>query len=133
MVRAAGSFQVELAPQSSGAELSDASLGRLTIEKRFAGDLEGTGQGQMLTAMTPVEGSAGYVAIERVTGRLHGRRGSFVLQHRGVMDHGRQELQISVVPDSGTDELAGLTGAMRIEIEDGEHTYELDYALPGGP
>lgn len=131
MVHAAGSFQVELEPQTTGSEAGDATLGRLTIDKRFAGDLEGTSRGQMLTALTPVEGSAGYVAIERVTGRLHGRRGSFVLQHRGVMDHGRQELQISVVPDSGTDELQGLSGAMTIVIANGEHTYELEYALPG--
>jgi hypothetical protein len=85
----------------------------------------------MLAAMTDVKGSAGYVAMERVTGTLHGRRGSFVLQHSGTMHRGAQALVISVVPDSGTDELAGLSGAMRIVIAEGKHRYEFDYELPG--
>jgi hypothetical protein len=130
--RARGSFEVKLTSQSSGAAVPDSALGRLSIDKQFHGDLEGAGQGQMLTAMTPVEGSAGYVAIERVTGTLHGRKGSFVLQHSGTMTRGTPALVITVVPDSGTDQLVGLTGRMVITIADGKHSYEIEYTLPAG-
>jgi hypothetical protein len=102
----------------------------MSLAKRFHGDLEGTSQGQMLAAATAVKGSAGYVAIELVTGALGGRRGSFVLQHSGTMTRGTPQLTIAVVPDSGTDELAGLQGRMTITIEGGAHSYELDYSLP---
>jgi hypothetical protein len=102
----------------------------MTIDKRFAGDLQGTGKGQMLTGMGAVKGSAGYVAIERVAGTLHGRRGSFVLQHLGTMDRGAQSLTVRVVPDTGTDELAGLAGTMTITVTPGRHDYELTYTLP---
>jgi hypothetical protein len=84
----------------------------------------------MLTALTPVEGSAGYVAIERVRGTLHGRRGTFLLQHNGLMDRGAQQLAITVIPDSGTDELEGIQGAMTIAIEGGTYSYALVYTLP---
>ena len=130
--RARGTFEVELTPQAPGGAPPDSALGRLAIDKQFRGDLVGTSRGQMLTAMTPVEGSAGYVAIERVTGKLHGRSGSFVLQHSGTMTRGAPELAVTVVPDSGTEELAGLTGRMAITIAGGKHSYELEYTLPAG-
>src|SRR5262249_36914650 len=127
--QARGTFEVKLTPQSTDAEDGGSSLGRLTIDKQFRGDLEGTSNGEMLSAGTQVKGSAGYVAQERVTGTLGGRRGSFVLQHTGVMNRGAPGLTITVVPDSGTGELVGLSGAMKIIIEAGKHSYELDYDL----
>ena len=130
MSHAAGTFEVKLQPQASEAG-ADATLGRLSIDKQFHGDLEGTSQGQMLTAGTDVEGSAGYVAIERVTGTLHGRRGSFALQHSGTMARGEPSLAIRVVPDSGAGELAGLSGSMSITIAGGKHSYDFEYALAG--
>jgi hypothetical protein len=128
---ARGTFVVQLTPQPLAAAEAAAQLGRLAIAKQFTGDLEGTSVGAMLSARTPVEGSAGYVAIERVTGALHGRQGSFVLQHSGAMDRGAPTLTISVVPDSGTDELTGLAGTMTLQIADGVHAYDLAYTLPG--
>lgn len=127
--RARGTFQVTLAPQPADGYTDGQTLGRLTIDKQFSGDLEGTSRGQMLTGGTTVRGSAGYVAIERVTGTLGGRRGSFVLQHSGTMTRGAPQLTVTVVPDSGTEELTGLTGSMAILIEPGVHAYEFDYAL----
>ena len=126
-----GAFDVTLTPQANDDDGSGVPLGRLTIDKRFHGALDATSRGEMLSARTAVQGSAGYVAIERVTGTLAGRRGSFVLQHTGVMDRGGRQLTITVVPDSGTGELAGLTGRMNIIIEAGAHRYEFDYTLPG--
>jgi hypothetical protein len=126
-----GSFSVEMKPQGDPLAHEGVTLGRLTLHKRFEGDLEATGEGQMLTALTAVQGSAGYVAIERVTGMLHGRGGSFVFQHTGTMDQGAQQLSIVVVPDSGTGELAGLRGSFRLRIEGGRHLYDFDYSLPG--
>jgi hypothetical protein len=123
--RAAGSFQVTLTPQDS-----DGMLARMSLVKTFHGDLEGSSSGQMLSAGTAVKGSAGYVAIERVEGILEGRRGSFVLQHSGTMTRGAPALIISVVPDSGTGELAGLAGTMAIIIANGAHSYEFEYTLP---
>lgn len=105
-------------------------LGRMSIDKVFHGELEATSKGEMLSALTPVEGSAGYVAIEQVTGMLAGKQGSFVLQHFGIMHDGDNELILEVVPASGTGELAGLTGEMSIVIEDGQHYYEFEYSLP---
>ena len=125
--RALGTFDVKLTPQPAEA---GAVPGRLTIDKQFHGDLEGTSQGQMLAASTAVEGSAGYVAIERVSGTIGGRSGTFVLQHSGTMDRGTPELIINVVPDSGTDGLAGLRGRMTIRIEGGKHFYDFEYSLP---
>ena len=104
-------------------------LGRMSIEKQFRGDLEGTSKGQMLTGGTAIKNSAGYVAIERVTGSLKGRKGSFILQHTGLMNRGAASLVITVVPDSGTDQLEGLKGTMTINIEAGKHSYQLDYTL----
>lgn len=127
---ARGSFVVDIKPQGDADASEGVSLGRMSLDKRFEGDLEATGCGQMLTAMTPVKGSAGYVAIERVTGTLHSRRGSFVFQHSGSMDKGWQQLSIAVVPDSGSGELAGLTGTFQLSIVDGKHLYEFEYSLP---
>ena len=127
---ARGTFEVKLAPQTTAHEHAGASLGRLSIDKEFRGDLVGTSKGEMLTAMTSVKESAGYVAIERVTGTLQGRKGSFVLQHSGTMTRGAPALVITVVPDSGTEELTGLAGTMKIIVADGKHSYEFDYTLP---
>jgi len=102
----------------------------MTIEKQIHGDLEATSKGQMLTAGTSVKGSAGYVAIERVSGTLHGRTGTFILQHTGTMNRGALQLSITVVPDSGTGQLTGLTGKMDIQITDGKHSYDFAYTLP---
>jgi len=128
---AKGSFAVDVKPLPElEPNLADGvTLGRMSLDKRFEGDLAATGRGQMLTAMTPVQGSAGYVAIERVTGTLHGKRGSFVFQHSGSMSGGTQQLTIAVVPDSGTGELAGIAGTFRIQIAEGEHFYEFEYQL----
>jgi hypothetical protein len=106
----------------------------MSIEKQFHGDLEATSQGQMIAAGTGAKGSSGgYVALERVTGTLHGRSGAFVLQHSGTMTRGAQELSITVVPDSGTGELASLCGKMNIKIAEGKHSYEFDYSLDPKP
>ena len=129
--RANGPFEVKLTPQPQEPG-GDATLGTMLINKQFHGDLEATSQGQMLTAGTGVKGSAGYVAIEKVSGMLHGRHGSFVLQHSGTMTRGTPQLTITVVPDSGTDQLAGLTGKMAISIVDGKHSYGFEYSLPEG-
>jgi hypothetical protein len=102
----------------------------MTIDKQFHGDLEATSKGQMLTGMTSVKGSAGYVAIERVTGTLNGRTGTFILQHTGTMNRGTPQLSIMVVPDSGTGRLDGLSGKMAINIADGRHSYDFEYTLP---
>jgi hypothetical protein len=104
----------------------------MSIDKQFQGNLEAASYGQMLTAVTGVKGSAGYVAIEQVTGSLHGRSGAFVLQHSGTMTRGAPQLTVSVVPDSGTGELLGLTGTMTITIADGKHSYDFEYTLAGG-
>jgi hypothetical protein len=120
---------VKIVPQPSEGASPDASLGRMTIDKTFSGDLEATSRGQMLTAGTDMKGSAGYVAIERVTGALLGRTGSFILQHNGTMARGEPKLSITVVPDSGTGELVGLAGSMQIVIAEGRHSFELEYTL----
>jgi len=132
VTRATGTFEVKLAPQATDEQADSATLGRLSIDKQFRGDLEATSKGEMLTAMTGVKGSAGYVAIERVTGTLHGRSGTFVLQHHGIMNRGDGTLTIGIVPDSGTDQLAGLAGSMKIIIEGGKHAYELEYTVTEG-
>jgi Protein of unknown function (DUF3224) len=127
--RATGTFEVKLTPQATDAEERGSTLARLAIAKEFRGDLEGTSKGEMLSAGTQTKGSAGYVAQERVTGLLDGRRGSFVLQHTGVMNRGAPGLTITVVPDSGTGDLTGITGTMNIIIEPGKHAYEFDYEI----
>ena len=130
---AKGPFEVDLKPQGPENKSEGVTLGRMSIDKQFHGDLEATSKGEMLSAVTSVAGSAGYVAIERVSGTLHGRSGSFVLQHRGTMTRGAQQLTVTVVPDSGTGQLVGLTGKMAIIITDGKHSYELEYSLAEAP
>jgi len=125
--RATGTFEVKLIPQSDEGE---PVVGRMTIDKQFRGDLEGTSKGQMIMASTAVQGSAGYVALEKVQGSIAGKRGTFYLQHNGVMTRGVGDLSVTVLPDSGTDELLGLTGKMAININDGAHSYEFEYTLP---
>ena len=127
--RASGTFEVKLSPQAPDEGESGVGVGRMLIDKRFSGGLEGTSRGQMLAAGTAVAGSAGYVAMEQVTGTLAGRSGSFVLQHSGTMTRGATQLSVTVVPDSGAGELVGLTGRMNIVVADGRHSYEFDYAL----
>ena len=123
--RATGTFTTTFEPLAS----DDETLGRMEVRKTIEGDLTGTGLAQMLSVGTPVDGSAGYVAIDRITGTLHGRKGSFVLQHFGLMDRGSGTLVVRVVPDSGTDELTGLTGTFEIDNTSDEHRYVFDYDL----
>ena len=127
--RATGSFDVKISPLANDTPAEGSSLGRMSIDKQFHGDLEGTSKGEMLTAGTAIRNSAGYVAIERVTGTLHGRNGTFALQHNATMTRGVGVLDIIVVPDSGTGELTGLSGRLSIEITDGKHSYVFDYSL----
>ena len=124
---ARGEFNVAIVPQ---ADRDIPMLARMTIDKTFTGGLEATSRGQMLSARSAVPDSAGYVAIERVDGMLDGKKGSFVLQHSATMDRGVPTQTITVVPDSGTDELEGLTGALTVIIADGKHSYDLAYSLP---
>jgi len=131
--RATGSFEVKMIPQPPYDTTDGISLGRVTINKRFQGDLDATSVVEMLGAMTSVKGSAGYVAIERIAGTLQGRSGSFVMQHSGTMTRGDAQLTVSVVPDTGTGELKGISGKMTIDITDGKHTFTLDYMLGGAP
>ena len=126
---ASGTFEVRLTPQQHEEGVGDPTVGRLAISKKFHGDLEGTSLAQMLAVGTDVKGSAGYVAMERVTGLLAGRSGTFALQHSGTMTRGTPKLSVTVVPDSGTGELAGLSGSMVINIIDGKHFYEFDYQI----
>jgi hypothetical protein len=129
--KARGTFDVKLNPQVTEGYDEEGTLGRLTIDKQIHGDLEATSKGQMLTGMTSMKNSAGYVAIERVSGTLSGRKGTFVLMHTGAMNRGAPSLTITVVPDSGTGELTGIAGTFMINIVDGKHFYEFDYTLPG--
>jgi len=128
---ATGSFEVKLNPQKpDNKEAESANLGRMSIDKQFHGGLDAISKGEMLSVLTEIKGSAGYVAIERVTGTLDGRSGTFVLQHNGTMTRGTPEMTVTVVPDSGTGELVGITGKMAIEITEGKHLYKFDYTLP---
>jgi hypothetical protein len=127
--RAAGPFEVKLQPLDAYNQDEGAAIGRMSIDKQFHGDLEAVSKGEMVSAMGSVKGSAGYVAIERVSGTLHGRRGSFVLQHNATMTRGVPYLNVIVVPDSGSGELTGLGGTMNIIIADGKHSYEFDYTI----
>jgi Protein of unknown function (DUF3224) len=127
---ATGTFDVKVIPEGTDDKAEGSTLGRMSLDKQYHGDLDGTSKGQMLTAGTDIKGSAGYVAMERFTGTLNGRKGSFVLQHTGTMNRGALQLSITVVPDSGTDQLAGLTGKLAIIIADGKHSYDFEYTLP---
>ena len=126
---AVGDFDVKLAPQPTS-DPENKLFGRYSLDKQFHGELEATSKGEMLSSGTEVKGSAGYVAIERVTGTLAGRTGSFVLQHSGTMTRGEGQLNITVVPDSGTGHLEGISGKMNIKISDGKHSYDFEYTLP---
>jgi len=128
-LQASGSFTVKITPQSEDKAVGS-TLNRMLLEKQFHGDLDAQGKGEMLTVGTDTKGSAVYVAVERVTGTLHGKTGSFALSHRGIMTRGVPELTISVVPDSGTGELQGISGTLGIKIEAGQHFYTFDYVLP---
>lgn len=127
-MHATGPFDVKVTPQEEKSE--DPLLNRMTLDKQYHGDLEATAKGQMLTAGTAVKGSGAYVAIEKVSGVLKGRSGTFILQHTGTMNKSAPELTINVVPDSGTGQLAGISGTMNIKIAgDGKHSYEFDYTI----
>jgi hypothetical protein len=129
-MQATGEFEVNLQPLDPFSKGSAGiSLGRMSIDKTFRGDLVAESQGEMLSVTTKVKGSAGYVAIEQVNGTLQGKSGTFVLQHFGIAGHSENRLVLEVVPDSGTGQLANLSGTMTISIEDDKHTYEFDYTL----
>ena len=126
MTKASGTFAVKVSPQAPD-EGDTSGVGRLQLDKQFSGDLEGSCKGQMLAISSAVEGSAGYVAMELVTGTLQGKSGGFALLHFGTMTRGTPELNVMVVPDSGTGGLEGLSGKMQIIIAEGKHSYEFDY------
>lgn len=129
-LRAAGTFEVKVTPQPPDSAIADSGISRLLLDKQFHGDLEGSSKGQMLACGGPPSGSGGYVAMERVTGTLSGRSGSFALQHTGTMDPGGVHLSVTVVPGSGTGQFAGIAGSMTIVIDAGKHSYTFDYTLP---
>ena len=133
MVHAKGTFEVKITPQAPQDGVGDPSVGRMALEKQFHGDMQGQGLGQMLAVGTAVDGSAGYVAMERVTASVHGRHGSFALQHTGTLNRGTPRLSVTIVPDSGADGLAGIAGSLSITIADGVHAYDLEYSLPDTP
>jgi hypothetical protein len=124
MNQAKGTFDVMVSAEK------DSPVGRQILDKQYHGDLEATGKGEMLSAMSAVEKSGTYVAIEKISGTLQGRKGEFAVHHVGTMTRGRQSLLITVVPDSGTGQLVGLTGTMTIEIKDGKHFYAFEYSIP---
>lgn len=127
---AKGTFEVKVIPMAAEEDVvGDPTIGRLSLDKQFSGDLSGTGKGQMLGVGTEVKDSAGYVAAERINGTLEGKKGTFALQHSGTMQGGKYDMLITVVPDSGTGELAGISGKMKIIIEKGKHFYEFEYSL----
>jgi Protein of unknown function (DUF3224) len=125
---ATGTFEVKLAPQDD--QPADPSMGRMTIDKQWTGDITGTSKGQMLTGGDVKTGSAGYVAIEKFSGTIKGRKGSLIFQHSATMTAGQGDLTITVVPNSGTEELKGITGKLTIKIEGGKHFYDFEYSLP---
>ncbi|MFZ3264646.1 MAG: DUF3224 domain-containing protein [Terriglobales bacterium] len=128
--RASGTFEVKVIPQKPDNKVAEgAKLGRFSLDKKFHGDLEATSTGEMLSAGDP-RSSGAYVALERVSGSLDGRSGSFVLQHKATMTRGVPEMSVTVVPDSGTDGLVGISGSMTIRIEEGKHFYDFEYTLP---
>jgi hypothetical protein len=135
MKRASGSFEVMVQPLANAPFLNedgsvDPMLGRFLLTKKFSGDLEAQARGHMLSVSTTTKGSAGYVAIDQVTGTLEGRAGGFVLQHSGSMKRGAPTLSVMVVPDSGTGDLVGITGTLGINIVDGKHFYDFLYSFP---
>jgi hypothetical protein len=133
MQQASGRFEVTMQPRGEGDPGQSCTLARMSLDKQFHGDLQATGKGEMLTARSGIPTSAAYVAIERVTGTLHGRHGSFALVHKGVMTADGQRLAIEIVPDSGSGELTGISGQLGIRVEAGSHYYDLHYVLPVAP
>jgi hypothetical protein len=131
--RAIGNFEVKLNTQPADERVGGPAISRMSVEKQYDGNLEATSKGQMLAVATDVQGSAGYVAMECVTGTLNGRSGTFALQHNGIMTRGVPHLTITVVPDSGTGDLVGLTGKMLVVIVDGKHSYEFQYGFAENP
>jgi hypothetical protein len=129
MKRASGSFEVSVQPLANAEVSGDPLLGRFLLTKKFSGNLDASARGHMLSAGTGMKGSAGYVAIDQVTGSLDGRKGGFVLQHSGSMKRGVPNLSVMVVPDSGTGELEGITGTLSINIVDGKHFYDFLYSF----
>lgn len=127
--KASGTFEVKMVPQTD----DKSAVARYSLDKQFNGDLEGTSKGEMLAVGTATDGSAGYVAMEKVTATLNGRKGTFALQHSGTMTRGAPQLSITVVPDSGTDQLVGLSGKMDIKITDGKHFYSFEYVIAPAP
>jgi Protein of unknown function (DUF3224) len=127
-MHANGTFEVKMMPQADE-NISDPTIGRMSLDKQFQGDLDATSKGQMLAVRGDVAGSAGYVAMERVTGTLQGRTGTFALQHTGIMTRGTPEMSVTVVPDSGTGELTGIAGKLIITIVEKKHFYEFEYTL----
>jgi hypothetical protein len=133
-MQASGTFEVKVNVQKAdNKEASSAGIARMSLDKQFHGELEATSGGEMLSVGTEVKGSAGYVAMERVNGTLHGRAGTFALQHSGTVTRGEPQLSVTVVPDSGTGELVGIVGKMTIKIVDRKHLYEFEYTLPETP
>ena len=129
-MQVSGEFQIQMETIEPYADGVDGiNLGRMSIDKRFSGALSATSKGEMLSAMTATEGSAGYVAIEQVIGTLNGKKGSFVLQHFGTMNKGTDYLVLEVVPDSGADQLKTISGSMKIKLLDNKHYYEFEYKL----
>tara|TARA_B100000378_G_C17802550_1_gene327921 strand:- start:92 stop:487 length:396 start_codon:yes stop_codon:yes gene_type:complete len=129
-MKTTGTFNVKMNPLDYSGEAKEGiQLGRMSLDKTFYGSLAATSKGEMLSVLTPTKGSAGYVVIEQVSGTLDNKKGSFILQHFGTMNRGTQRLILEVIPDSGTGELKGLSGAMQIIKKDGEHHYEFDYEL----
>jgi Protein of unknown function (DUF3224) len=124
---ATGTFEVKLTPEPDAS--GEAVVGRMSIDKQFQGDINGTSKGLMTMAGTAVQGSAGYVALEKVSASIDGKNGTFYLQHHGIMNRGEGKLIVVVIPDSGTDGLTGLSGSMSIKIEDGKHFYDFEYAI----
>jgi Protein of unknown function (DUF3224) len=131
-LRATGAFEVKTTPLPPDDATGGAgvNIGRYALDKQYHGDLEATSKGEMLGAGDPAKGNAGYVAIEHVTGTLHGHSGSFALQHNGTMDQGKLQLTVTVVPGSGAGGLAGIAGTMTIIITSGKHSYDFEYTLP---
>lgn len=132
-LHASGTFEVKLTPHPSKENDEGANLFRMSIDKQFHGDLAAISKGEMLADNMGDKGAGGYVAMERVSGTLHGRRGTFVLQHSGTMTRGSAQLSITVVPESGTGQLAGLEGKMMIKAANGKHSYDFEYTLPETP
>jgi Flp pilus assembly protein TadG len=126
---ASGTFEIQMMPQGQEEKVEGVSLSRKSADKQYSGDIEGIGKGEMVAGLTNVKTSLAYVAIERVTGTLRGRTGTFLLQHTGTMTATTRDLNVIVVPDSGTGQLAGISGKMMINIVDGKHFYEFDYTL----